>query len=90
MSSESFVTVFQAASLLEAEMVKGLLEGEGLMASIPGEHATDPFTSTREITGGRQLTVEVPDEQAAKARAIIEAARESGKALEGKFPDDES
>ena len=80
MAGERFIAVVRANTLMQAEMVKGLLEGEGILARIPGELATDHFTTAKETLGG--IVVEVPEERATDARVLIRSAAEDGRELQ--------
>ena len=77
--------VYVASSLAEAEMIKGLLEGEGLIALIPGEMATDPVITAEETMVVAE--VHVKSEELSRARQVILRAREQGKQLEGWLAD---
>lgn len=87
MSDDIFTTLYQASSLMEAEMIKGLLEGAGINAQIPGEEASDPFVTARETQG--DVTVEVPQASLDAARKVLEQARAEGKILEQWQDDDQ-
>ena len=77
--------VFQGSSLAEAEMIKGLLEGEGILATIPGEMCTDPVVTIEETVAG--TAVHVATEELQRARQVILAARAAGRAFEGWLAD---
>jgi hypothetical protein len=76
MADDGFEVVFTASSMLEAELIKGLLEGEGIAARIPGELATDPWTTTEETLG--DVPIEVPEGKVSEARGIIAEAKKEG------------
>lgn len=77
------VVIMRPTSLMEAELVKGLLVDSGIAARIPGELSTDPMTTCEESMG--QVQVTVPEEEAVRARKVIKAAVDAGRALEGKL-----
>ena len=67
----SYVSIHQASSLAEAQIVRGLLESEGLKVLLPGEELNDEFGGAYKMSGAMQLLV--PSEQAEEARRILEA-----------------
>lgn len=83
MPDQDSVAVFHGDSFMEAELIKGLLEGEGILCRIPGELATDQFTAAKQVTGGRELDVRVSPADFEKARGIIRQAIEDGQRLAG-------
>ena len=87
MTATDFTTVFHGDSLMEAEMIKGLLEGEGILCRIPGEIATEPNVAAHQVTGGRQLNVMVSTKDVERARGVIRQAIEDGKRLQGFLAD---
>ncbi len=69
-ASMKLVTVFVALESAEAELVKGRLESAGFTASIT--HETGTFSpEAQAATGG--IYVQVPDDVAADARALLES-----------------
>ena len=93
MTAQEFVPVFHGHTLMEAQLIKGLLEGEGIFCRIPGELATEPDVATHQVTGGRQLDVRVAPADLDKAREVIQRALEDGKRLKGflaEHPDGET
>lgn len=85
MTDDLYQVFYCATSLMEAEMIKGLLESEGIAARIPGELASDHFTTSRETSG--DVEVRVPRASLDAARAIIARAKEEGKDLAGWLAD---
>lgn len=73
---ESPVTVCVAASLAEALLLKGLLETEGVVATVPGSELMDEFAVARQARGALDVVVAGADE--ARARDIVAAWRERG------------
>lgn len=64
------VTVFVALESAEADLVKGRLESAGFNASVT--HETGTFSPEGQVaTGG--IYVQVPDQEAAEARALLES-----------------
>ena len=87
MTTADFATVFHGDSLMEAEMIKGLLEGEGILCRIPGELSAEPNVAAHQVMGGRQLDVMVSTNDVEQARGVIRQAIEDGKRLQGFLAD---
>ena len=83
MTDSDLIPIFHGDSFLEAELIKGLLEAEGILSTIPGELATDHETAAQQVTGGETFDVLVAPKDAARARTIIQQAIEDGKRLKG-------
>ena len=64
------VTVFQSFSPGEAQLIKSMLEAAGIPAEVTHELAALSMEGYSMTTGGIQ--VQVLDERAAEARALIE------------------
>ena len=71
-----FETAYLAGNLAEADLVRGLLEANGVQAHIADESATAALDGI--ISGNRGVSVMVPATLLADARAIIEEARDLG------------
>jgi len=67
--------VFRAATEIEAEMVRLLLEAEGIPARI-GEQVTRYYAPTLQIAEGYWGTVLVPAAAAEQAQAVLDAYAE--------------
>lgn len=76
MADDGYTVVFNAKSMMEAELIKGLLEGEGIDARIPGELSMDPWTTTLETLG--DIPIEVPDASSEAAQVLIAESRKEG------------
>ena len=70
----SFVPIHQAGSLAEAQIIRGLLESEGLKVMLPGEELNDEFGAAYKMTGA--MTLLVPEEQATRAKEILDVWKE--------------
>lgn len=69
------VVVFRAMGDMEADIVKGLLESNGIPCSLTTRHVTHtPFPLT--MDGAGEVRITVPAQLAEEARSIIEAYRE--------------
>jgi hypothetical protein len=68
------VTVFRTFNLPEAQIIRSRLEAAGFMAEVIHELATLGTEGYSMATGG--VKVQVPSEQAADARELIESAHE--------------
>jgi hypothetical protein len=69
------VAAFRAATEIEAEMVRLLLEAEGIPARI-GEQVTMAYAPTLQVAGGYWGTVFVPSEARQRAQEILDAYAE--------------
>jgi hypothetical protein len=67
----SLVTVFRAFSPAEAQLIRSRLDAANLHASVAHELASLWMDGYTPATGG--ILVQVPEEEAADARALIEA-----------------
>lgn len=66
------VTVFKTFSSAEAQLIRSRLEAAGIQAYVAHELAAMGMEGYSLSTGG--ILVQVPDESAGDARALIEAA----------------
>jgi hypothetical protein len=75
---DQLVTIYRAMGQLEAEIVKGRLEVEGISAILIYESIGSVYGLT--VNGLGQVKVQVPDKYADRAREIIATeAGETGK-----------
>jgi hypothetical protein len=65
------VVIFRTFDLAEAQLVRGRLEGAGFQAEVTHENSSANF----DVAGGG-VRVTVPQEQAAEARALIQASND--------------
>jgi len=70
--SREWVTVFSTGDLIEAEMIKGLIENADIPVLLRSSQIS-PFPETIGATGRIELLVKVSDGQ--RAQAIIEDSR---------------
>lgn len=80
MSDDFTVPVFAAHNLMEAELVKGLLEGEKIRAYIPQEGSLDPMSGAEQVY---HVEVHTSREDAERAREVLRKAHEDGEHLKG-------
>ncbi len=73
------VVLEEAASPFIAQLVKGMLEGEGIPAQIKEEFLVDEFAMSQKLINRAGVAVLVPEDQLEKARSIINGARSSQK-----------
>lgn len=71
------VVLEEAASPFIAQLVKGMLEGEGIPAQINEEFLVDEFAMSQKLINRAGVAVLVPEDQLEKARSIINGARAS-------------
>jgi hypothetical protein len=71
-SEDKLVTVYKACGQPEAEIVRGRLEIEGILALLKYESIGSVYGLT--VDGLGQVEVQVPAKYAGKAREIIESA----------------
>jgi len=64
--SERFVTVFTNVSLPPVDMVKSVLESEGIICNIKGYDSSRPYLSY-----GMGIQLQVPEKDKEKAEQII-------------------
>ena len=69
------VTVFRSFSPAEAQLVRSRLDAADIPAEVVNELAALSMDGYSMATGG--IRVQVPDEYAAEARALIESANDS-------------
>lgn len=69
---DKLVKVFEATTVSEALVVRGLLQSAGIYA--PGFDSTEPFALNDPPEGSRDSEVWVPESQAEDARRIIGSA----------------
>jgi hypothetical protein len=89
------VVAHEAGSHLEAQILRGLLQAEGIAARVAGEELSDEFAQAARLTGGLAQVL-VPRESldqaqrilAAHAEAGAEAAEEQWNSGSPEFPDD--
>jgi hypothetical protein len=74
-SGSETIAVFRAATEMEAEMVRLLLEAEGIPACI-GEQVTWTYAPMLQLAEGYWGGVFVPAEAQGRAREILDAYRE--------------
>jgi len=78
--SEELIVVYIAAGQVEANLVKSLLEAEGIPVMVSQEGAGTVFGFTVGLMGRAEILV--PASRAAEARALLEAM-EGGELEEG-------
>ena len=69
------VTVFRSFSPAEAQLIRSRLDAADIPAEVMNELAALSMDGYSMATGG--IRVQVPDEYAAEARALIESANDS-------------
>ena len=74
MSKKDLITVYTANGQLEAQIIKGHLESEGIPALLCYESAGIVYGLT--INGLGQVEIQVPSPLAKDARKILEAGEE--------------
>ena len=80
MSTPSPLAVaWEASSHLEAQILCGLLRGEGIAARVAGEELADEFAQAARLTGGLSQVL-VPPIDVERARELLEAHAEGGAA----------
>ena len=83
MSSEPELVVFEKAdSQIEASIIKGILESEGIPVYVDGELLMDEFNMSQKLMNMSGISIEIAQEDLERARAIVASARDSGKAME--------
>ena len=83
------VKVCTAANVVEAEIVRGLLEANGIPAMVMDE--TIALVMDGMVTGNLGIDVHVPKSALAEAERVIREAREAGSAADEELgPDEES
>ena len=75
-SDKASAVVFTGATIAEADVVKGLLIANGILAIIQDEGAVAMLDGM--VSGNRGVRVRVPTEAVEDAMAVIEAARAAG------------
>jgi len=75
--SDEFVRLFTGRSRLEADLVRGLLEGEGFVVYQPGSQLQDEWASWGQAAGmiGTELWVARGDLE--RAREVLASVREA-------------
>jgi hypothetical protein len=76
--SEDFRTVSSFHTAAEAEVARNRLEEEGIRVLLSGDMAATALAGVEQIVGGTH--VQVPAEDVARARAILDADREAAEA----------
>jgi len=64
-----FVTIAAFDSMIEADLVRGILEEEGIPVILSGEHATSAFAG---ITALAEITLAVPEEELDRANRLLD------------------
>lgn len=65
-------TVFRASTLIEANIVKGMLESHGIRTFIQGEHTATAYGG---LVAGLDIRLQVDDIDEIKAKRLIEEYR---------------
>ena len=76
MSDLTYITVFNAKSFQEAQIVAGFLESEGIKTHIPGAELADEFGMATKLAGFAEIKVMEQDLET--ARDIVAAWKERG------------
>lgn len=58
-----FVVVHEAGSHIEALILKGLLESEGVRARVAGEELSDEFANAARLAGGLSQVLVAPEDR---------------------------
>jgi hypothetical protein len=66
-----FVTVFRAFNPAEAQLVRSRLDAADFLVNVAGENSALSIDGYAMATGG--ILIQVPEDQAADARALIES-----------------
>jgi len=79
--------VYRAENIVDAHLVKGTLEGHGLVAFVTGEYLTGGMG---QLPASDLVAVMVPESQHAEATRIVAALLQErqGEAVQQAFPDD--
>ena len=72
--SDQFVTIAAFDSPMEAHLVRGLLEGEGIRVMLSGENATAVFAGMG--SSFAEITIQVHEDDVARADALLDAVSE--------------
>lgn len=80
-SSEHLEPLVECSSLLEAEVVRGLLESRGLHAQVLSRESAWRNTVLG-VQGATEIRVAVPAEEAAQARLVLEEVHDTEYAVE--------
>jgi hypothetical protein len=78
----SMVLLVEAGSVFEAQTISGLLEAAGIQFYIQGASLNDEFGASQGLMGLNGTRVMVAMKDRDRANEAVEAARESGRALE--------
>lgn len=78
-NSSPLAVAWEASSHLEAQILCGLLRGEGIAARVAGEELADEFAQAARLTGGLSQVL-VPPIDVERARELLEAHAEGGAA----------
>ncbi len=82
-NSVETAVVKKARNVLEAELLAGILESEGIPAFVDGRFLQDEFAMPKKMLGlDHGVRVRVRKEHLEEAKKILELARESGKSLD--------
>jgi hypothetical protein len=86
-SEESSSVVFTGGNLAEADVVRGLLVANGILAVIQDEGAVAMLDGM--VSGNKGVSVMVPASALEAARAVLEEARALGRIEPSEEPDTE-
>ncbi|NLY39977.1 MAG: DUF2007 domain-containing protein [Firmicutes bacterium] len=77
MADEQWVFLVEAYNDVEAQIILGLLESEGIPAR---KEDSDPFTGAMRVLGGQayEINILVPPSRLEQARALLRSASEKG------------
>lgn len=75
MSESEYVIVHTATGHIEAKLVQGLLEAEGIRALVPGSELVDEFAMGQRLVGTVEVVVLRDDLE--RARDVVEAWKEA-------------
>ncbi len=67
----NWIVAHNARNSIEAQMLKSLLESEGLQCIVPGEDLNDEFGMAAKLAGTSACTLLVPHAQAKTAEAVL-------------------
>jgi hypothetical protein len=73
--AEPLVSIYAAPDALAAQMIRGLLEAEGIFAVI-GEQVTDAYAPALQVASGVWGEICVRAEDQERAQAVLDAALE--------------
>ncbi|MEM1448348.1 MAG: DUF2007 domain-containing protein [Planctomycetota bacterium] len=75
MSDSDYVVIHTASGYMEAKLLAGLLEAEGIAARVPGSELTDEVGMARKLVAAADVVV--PGGDVERARDIVAAWKES-------------